>query len=282
MCGRFTLTSSGQRLRERFELAAAPADEPLPRYNVAPSQPVLVIPNRRVRHLRPARWGLVPFWAKDARIGHRQINARAETLADRPAFRDAFARQRCVIPADGFYEWQRSGRARTPFHIRPRDGAPLAFAGLWDVWRPKDGEPLASCTIITTRANALMAPLHDRMPVILPPDAWDTWLDPQQRDPAALSTLLVPCPDDWLEAYEVSSLVNSPANEDPACITPVVAPDWGEAACGAWRFRQRSAAPVWQQSAIRWKIRLVPVQAGGWKPEGETWGFASASRPRPR
>jgi putative SOS response-associated peptidase YedK len=220
MCGRFTLTASGQRLRERFALAAAPEDL-APRYNIAPSQPVLVIPNRRTRQLRPARWGLIPHWATDPRIGHRQINARAETLATRPAFRAPFARQRCLIPADGFYEWRRSGRARTPFHIRPRDGAPIAFAGLWDVWRPKQGEPIASCTIITTNANPLIAPLHDRMPVILPPAAWDAWLDPHERQAAELAPLLVPYPEDELETYEVSPLVNSPANEDPGCVAPL-------------------------------------------------------------
>jgi putative SOS response-associated peptidase YedK len=224
MCGRFTLTSSARRLQERFALAAAP-EEAAPRYNIAPSQPVLVIPNRHTRVLRPARWGLIPHFATDPRIGHRQINARAESLAARPAFRAAFARQRCLIPSDGFYEWRRGGRARTPFHIRARDGAPLAFAGLWDVWRPPVGEAIASCTIITTGANDLLAPIHDRMPVILPPEAWDAWLDPRECAPGELKPLLVPCPDEWLEAYEVSSLVNSPANEDPACIEPAPAPD---------------------------------------------------------
>lgn len=220
MCGRFTLTSSGRRLQERFGLAAAPPDV-APRYNIAPSQPVLVIPNRTARLLRPARWGLIPHFAADPRVGHRQINARAESLAARPAFRAAFARQRCLIPADGFYEWQRGGRARTPFYVRAGDGEPLALAGLWDVWRPPVGEPIASCTIVTTRANARLAPIHDRMPVILPAAAWDAWLDPRERAPADLKPLLVPCPHEGLDVYEVSSLVNSPANEDPACIEPV-------------------------------------------------------------
>jgi len=219
MCGRFTLTASGQRLRERFALAAAPP-ELAPRYNIAPTQPVLVIPNRTTRVVRPARWGLIPHWASDPSIGHRQINARAETLAARPAFRAAFARQRCLIPADGFYEWRRAGRQRTPFYIHPRDGAPLAFAGLWDVWRPAGGEPIASCAIVTTAANPTLAPLHDRMPVILAPESWDTWLDPRERAAGELMPLLAPCPDDWLAAYQVSTLVNSPAHEDPACIVP--------------------------------------------------------------
>ena len=220
MCGRFTLTASAERLRARFGLAAPP-DALAPRFNIAPSQPVLVIPNRARRVLRPARWGLVPHWASDARIGHRQINARAETLAVRPAFRDALARQRCLIPADGFYEWQRGATARRPFYIRPRDGAPLAFAGLWDLWHPPGGAPLASCPIVTTAANETLRPIHDRMPVILPPSAWDTWLDPNPRAAVELQPLLVPCPEDWLALHEVSTLVNSPKHEDPACIAPL-------------------------------------------------------------
>lgn len=221
MCGRFTLTSSGQRLRDRFGLSAAP-DAPAPRYNIAPTQPVLVIPNRTQRLLRPARWGLVPHWAKDLSAGNRMINARAETLAARPAFRDALERRRCLIPADGFYEWKRDGaRQRAPFYIHGRDGEPLAFAGLWDLWRPPQGDAVASCTIITTAPNALLAELHDRMPVILAPQAYDAWLNPKPSHADALLRWLVPCPPEWLAAYPVSSLVNSPANDDPACITPL-------------------------------------------------------------
>ncbi|MGH7786043.1 MAG: SOS response-associated peptidase [Candidatus Binatia bacterium] len=222
MCGRFTLTAAPARLQRRFGLAAAPGDVP-PRYNIAPSQPVLVIANRTQRLLRPARWGLIPHWAKDATIGHRMINARAESLTERAAFRDALARQRCLIPADGFYEWQRlDARRRQPFCVRPRDGEPLALAGLWDVWLAPDGERVASCTIITTAANAALAAIHDRMPVLLAPQSYDAWLAPEPCDPAALAELLVPCPPQWLDAYPVSTLVNSPANEDPACVVPAV------------------------------------------------------------
>src|SRR5262245_38778046 len=171
MCGRFTVTSTPKRLRERFALSAEP-DDVAPRYNIAPTQPVLVIPNRTQRLLRPARWGLIPHWAKDASSGNRMINARAETLATRPAFRTALERRRCLIPSDGFYEWRRDDKKRrTPFFIHPRDGAPMAFAGLWEVWRPPQGDSVASCTIITTEPNGLMADLHDRMPAILAPDA---------------------------------------------------------------------------------------------------------------
>ena len=220
MCGRFTLTSPPRRLQERFTLAAAP-DELRPRWNIAPSQEVLVIPNRAQRLLRPARWGLIPHWAGDPAIGHRLINARAETLSARPAFRDALARQRCAIPADGFYEWQRRGRARQPFHLHRRDGEPLALAGLWDVWRRPDGERVASCTIVTVPANGLVAPIHDRMPAILDGAALDAWLDPRERAPGELVPLLVPAPDPWLEAYPVSSYVNAPDHDGPECIAAI-------------------------------------------------------------
>jgi putative SOS response-associated peptidase YedK len=220
MCGRFTLTSTPERLRQWFALAAAP-EALVPRYNIAPSQEVLVIPNRTERRLRPARWGLVPRWAKDPAIGHRLINARAETLAQRPAFRAALERRRCVVPADGFYEWRRRGRTRQPFHLRRRDGAPLALAGLWDVWQAPDGGRLASCAIVTVPANPMVAAIHDRMPAILSPAGVDAWLDPDAATWATLRPWLAPCPDDWLEAYPVSIWVNTPAHDDPACLAPV-------------------------------------------------------------
>jgi putative SOS response-associated peptidase YedK len=221
MCGRFTLTSTPQRLRDRFALAAAP-EAVVPHYNIAPSQDVLVIANRAQRLLRPARWGLVPWWAKDRAIGHRMINARVETLSQRPAFRELLERQRCAIPADGFYEWRRLDRkTRQPFYLRGRDGEPLALAGLWDVWRAPDGERLASCTIITVPANGAVAPIHDRMPAILSPEDLDAWLDPAPKPAAELTPLLLPSPDDSLEAYPVSSRVNTPDNDDPDCIAPL-------------------------------------------------------------
>ncbi|MGD9763180.1 MAG: SOS response-associated peptidase [Candidatus Binatia bacterium] len=220
MCGRFTLTSPPDRLRARFNLSTAP--EPYePRYNIAPSQPVLVIPNRAARLLRPARWGLIPHWATDGRIGQRMINARAETLSERPAFRDALAHRRCLIPADGFYEWRREGRARrTPYYVRARDGEPLAFAGLWDVWRAPTGERVASCAIVTTAANDALAPIHDRWPVLLPVEAYERWLHPGPCAAEGLAPLLRPCDPEWLEAYPVTPLVNSPENEGPQCVEP--------------------------------------------------------------
>jgi putative SOS response-associated peptidase YedK len=220
MCGRFALTSSPRRLRDRFRLSVAP-EALAPRYNIAPSQDVLVIPNRSRRLLRPARWGLVPWWAKAPSAGQRMINARAETLAQRPAFRELLERQRCVIPADGFFEWRRlDRRVRQPFYVTARDGAPLAIAGLWDVWRRPDGERLASCAIITVPANPVLAPIHDRMPAVLAPDAVDAWLDPAPAPAAALAPLLAPAPEGELIATPVSSRVNSPDNDDPSCIEP--------------------------------------------------------------
>jgi putative SOS response-associated peptidase YedK len=220
MCGRFTQTSTPQRLQERFALAAAPA--PLaPRYNVAPTQDVLVIANRAQRLARPARWGLVPFWAKDTSIGNRMINARVETLAQRSAFRDPLERRRCVVPADGFYEWQRQGgRRRQPFYLRPLDTPPLALAGLWDLWTMPSGERLASFTIITVPANGTVSPIHDRMPAILWPEAVDAWLDPAPMPAATLLAWLAPSPDDALDAYPVSTWVNTADHDDPQCIVP--------------------------------------------------------------
>jgi putative SOS response-associated peptidase YedK len=165
-----------------------------------------------------ARWGLVPYWAEDVKIGNRLINARAETIERTPAFREAYRRRRCLVPADGFFEWRKEGKTRQPLLIRRKDQAPFAFAGLWERWRQPDGQILRSCSIVTCPANALVAAVHDRMPVILDPGDFERWLDPEATDGR---TLLHPCPDDWLEAYEVSPRVNSPANDDPECITPL-------------------------------------------------------------
>jgi putative SOS response-associated peptidase YedK len=228
MCGRYTLATAPEALARIFELDDPPE---LPaRYNIAPTQQVpavrLVVDEgsgaSRRRVLRLLRWGLVPFWAKDPGIGARMINARAETVADKPAFRAAFRRRRCLVLADGFYEWQRVGRgAKQPFLIRLRDGGPFAFAGLWERWTGPEGEPLESCTLLTTQPNELVAPIHNRMPVILDPADYDAWLDPQLQDPAALRPLLRAFPAEKMIAHPVSQRVNNPRVDEPGCAAPL-------------------------------------------------------------
>ncbi len=220
MCGRFSLGLDLADLQDALPEFVFP-ETLAPRYNIAPSQDVAVAPNNGSGKVEFFRWGLVPFWAKDPAIGNRMINARADTLAEKPAFRAAYRRRRCLILADGFYEWQAlpDRKAKTPMYVRLASGAPFAFAGLWEVWRPDD-TPIFSCTIITTEPNALMAPIHNRMPVILPPEAYTRWLDPADLPPTRLQDLLKPYPAELMLAYPVSSLVNSPTHDDPACIAP--------------------------------------------------------------
>ena len=226
MCGRFTLHHTVEELEERFaaELAAGSVGETEARYNVAPTQDVLVVTQNGVRHLQAYHWGLIPSWAKDTAIGNKMINARAETLAEKPAFRTALARRRCLIPADGFYEWQDAPTGvkapKTPMHIRMKDGGLFAFAGLWDEWHAPDGSPLRSCTIITTSPNAVAAPIHDRMPVILRPEDEALWLDRSVTTATDLLSLLAPYPAEAMEAYAVSRQVNAPTVDDPALIVP--------------------------------------------------------------
>jgi putative SOS response-associated peptidase YedK len=227
MCGRFVATSPPDELAAYFGATAAPEAALAPNYNVAPTQDVLaVVEHDGERHLDAFHWGLIPSWAKDARIGSRMINARAETLAEKSAFKKPFATRRCLVPADGFYEWKKltSGAKpkKQPMFIRRADGLPLAFAGLWSVWRGPDrgDEPLRSLTIVTTSPNAVMAPVHDRMPAILAEDRWATWLDRGNDDVAALGRLLVPAPDDLLTLTPVSTLVNSVRNNGPELLEP--------------------------------------------------------------
>lgn len=221
MCGRYTITDS-RRVAEAFELDAIEADLSRPRYNIAPTQNVpAVLVRDGARVLVDLHWGLVPSWAKDRTIGARLINARAETLASKPSFRSAFAQRRCLIVADGFYEWARRGAAKQPMYIRVDGGAPFAFAGLYERWRLETPEALASCTIITTEPNMLLKPIHDRMPVILPREAYAAWLDPAQTDPAALAVLLKPFDADWMTAQPVSHHVNSPRHDDKQCIAAI-------------------------------------------------------------
>ncbi len=225
MCGRFTLRAPAHALAAAFKVAIAA--NLAPRYNIAPTQPVAVVrtapapAGKRVRAFALLRWGLIPAWAKDAAIGARLINARAETLAEKPAFRAAYRARRCLVLADGFYEWQRTtGGGKQPWFIRRADDAPFAFAGLWEVWRGGAGEAVESCAIVTTGANARLAAIHDRMPAILTPEAADLWLAPDQP-PARLAELLRPAPEEALVAHPVDRRVNSPANDDPACIAPL-------------------------------------------------------------
>jgi putative SOS response-associated peptidase YedK len=195
------------------------------RYNIAPSQQVLVRTHDRAE-LQLFRWGLIPFWAKDEKIGYSLINARAETLAKKPAFREALAKRRCLVPADGFYEWWKNADSgKTPFYIRMKTEAPFAFAGLWETWRGPAGELIKSCTIITTPANVLLRPIHDRMPAIMPPKHFQRWLDPEQAAPAVAAELLKPYPARELEAIIVSRQVNSVKNDSAALIAPEREPE---------------------------------------------------------
>jgi putative SOS response-associated peptidase YedK len=226
MCGRYALSSSVEQLVELFKLARFVAFDP--RYNLAPTDLAPVVRARDgERSLDVLRWGLIPFWAKDPSIGSRMINARAETARTKPAFRDAYERRRCIVPADAFYEWKKEADGKQPYCIRRADGAPMAFAGLWSSWRPSDdAEKVRTFAILTTRPNETVATLHDRMPAILEPEAFAAWLDPD-ADPEALAELLGPAADGVLDMYPVSRRVNSVRNDDPSCITPVELPSTG-------------------------------------------------------
>ena len=194
-----------------------------PRYNIAPAQPVDVVTESSPRVLERMRWGLVPSWAKDPSIGSRMINARAETLVEKPSFRFALTRRRCLVPADGFYEWKKQGKTKQPLHIRRKDGEIFAFAGLWDEWTSPGGSPLHSCTIITVEPNALMAAIHNRMPAILRREDEAAWPNAPGATAPELLSLLAPYPDEELEAYTVSTTVNSVAHDSPDCVKPVEA-----------------------------------------------------------
>lgn len=222
MCGRFTLTVDPGQLQETFQWLDIQGDF-IPRYNIAPSQPVAVVPNDGSRRLDFYIWGLIPSWAKDAKIGSRIINARAETLAEKPAFRGPFRYKRCLIFADGFYEWRQdqNSKLKVPMYIHMKSKKPFAFAGLWDLWQSPDGSEIKSCTIITTEPNELVAQIHNRMPAILRPDACEVWLDPQMKDTSRLSELLSPYPADEMVAYPVSRAVNDPQNDSLECILPI-------------------------------------------------------------
>lgn len=222
MCGRFTLAVDASQLQDAFPWLEI-GGEITPRYNIAPNQPVAVVPNDGRNRLDFFLWGLIPSWAKDPRIGSRLINARAETLAEKPAFRAALRRRRCLILADGFYEWRKEadGRTKTPVYICLKSRAPFAFAGLWEVWQSPDGSEVLSCTIITTPPNELLAGIHNRMPAILPSQAYAQWLSPEEVSPSVLKALLRPYPSEEMLAYPVSPRVNRPEVDTPELILPV-------------------------------------------------------------
>jgi putative SOS response-associated peptidase YedK len=224
MCGRFVLYSGPGILQSSFPIDASTVDEIAPDYNIAPSREVLVIVRRAGRNVLEAHvWGLVPFWARDKTIGGRMINARAETAAVKPAFRNAFKHRRCLIPADGFYEWQGEKGRKQPMFLALPDRRPFAFAGLWDTWDDRGREPLPyrSCAILTTEASESVRPIHHRMPVILQPEAYEAWLDPENRNVDRLQELLHASAVGELEAVAVSTRVNATRNNDPANIAPL-------------------------------------------------------------
>jgi putative SOS response-associated peptidase YedK len=221
MCGRYTLYApKAEVLADLFGLTDVPPLEP--RYNITPTQQVPAVracTDAPGRELVLLRWGLIPSWADDLSIGNRLINARAETVASKPSFRSAFRRRRCLLVADGFYEWAQEDGRKQPYYFRLKDGQPFAFAGLWEEWQ-RGGESVASCTILTTTANNLLASYHERMPVILPRQDHSPWLDRQLQDPAMLEALLRPYPSGEMAAYPVSARVNNPRNDDPQCLQP--------------------------------------------------------------
>ncbi|HJT71717.1 MAG TPA: SOS response-associated peptidase [Terriglobales bacterium] len=226
MCNRFRLTHAQRYLAERFQ--AWDEFDDAPRYNIAPTQPVLTVRREhgeKVRRFTTMRWGLIPHWAKDMSIGTRTLNARSETVKKLPAFRDAILRRRCLIPADGFYEWRAMDRVKQPYCFEVGEGDVFALAGLWDQWRNPDGEIIESCTILTTEANSLVAEMHDRMPVIVTPDKYDVWLDPDVTDFNAIKEILKPYDADQMRRYPVSTKLNNSKNEGAESAAPVTLAD---------------------------------------------------------
>jgi putative SOS response-associated peptidase YedK len=223
MCGRYKLSRRKQAVEEYFDAVSSEEDW-TPRYNIAPTQPVPVIrqhPKEPTRELSLMRWGLIPSWAKDSSAAARLINARSETASTKPAFGDALKSRRCLIPADGFYEWMRTGKAKQPYCFEINEGELFAFAGLWDRWKDPSGSWVKTCSILTTTPNAVAAAVHDRMPVILDPDAYDLWLDPGMTNVDAASELLKPFDARRMRSYPVSTRINQVANDDEECSRPV-------------------------------------------------------------
>ena len=220
MCGRYTLIADLGDLAQRFEFDGSDFSYD-PGYNIAPTESVLTVRNVEGRKAALMRWGLVPFWAKDTKIGARMINARAETVAEKPAFRNALKKRRCLVLADGYYEWQKTPVGKRPFRIILKSGEPFAMAGLWETWKDPQGNVVPSCTIITTAANDFLESIHNRMPVILPREREGLWLEPGVEDPSTLTGILTPYSDDGMDAYEISTMVNNARNDGPEVIARV-------------------------------------------------------------
>ncbi|MBC9784816.1 SOS response-associated peptidase [Heliobacterium chlorum] len=221
MCGRFTLTVSPAELLEILGVPSATAQEFTPRFNVSPGQDILMIVQEKGPTARMARWGLLPRWTKDIRIGYSMINARAETLREKAAFKDLLFSQRCLIPADGFYEWRQAGKSKIPYRFTLRNRKVFAFAGLWSLWRSPAGETIHSCTIVTTKPNELVSSVHDRMPVILPIEKCRIWLDPGPSKDYPFTSLWEPYPAGEMEMVEVSTMVNSSREDRPEMAEPI-------------------------------------------------------------
>ena len=226
MCGRFSQSQPADAIAQAFQVAVPSLT---PRYNIAPTQSVATVlqtPEHNDRQFKLLYWGLIPSWAKDPKMGARLINARAETVAEKPAFRSAFRQRRCLVLADGFYEWQKqeSKKQKQPYYFRFKDGRPFAFAGLWERWQDGNSETIESCTLLTTEANELMCPIHDRMPVILDPMHYDLWLNPDVKKREFLEPLLHPYPTEEMMAYPVSQTVNKPSNDRAECIESIKIP----------------------------------------------------------
>ncbi|MEC4985191.1 MAG: SOS response-associated peptidase [Oscillatoria sp. PMC 1068.18] len=219
MCGRFTQISSAATIAQTFNLENVHSHEP--RYNIAPTQPVSTVRLAGERQFIMLHWGLIPFWAKDAKIGAKLINARAETVAEKPSFRSAFKQRRCLIVADGFYEWQQQNNQKQPFYIRMKDEQPFAFAGLWEQWQKSEEETIETCTLLTTEANEMMSDIHKRMPVILAREDYDLWLDTKVKETRKLQPLLKPYNSEVMTAYPVSTQVNNPRHDTPECIEEI-------------------------------------------------------------
>ncbi len=223
MCGRYVVTSAPEVIRALFQYAEQPNFPP--RYNIAPTQPIPIVRLQEgVRQFALVRWGLLPSWVKDPKTFSLVINARGESVLEKPAFRNAMRRRRCLIPADGFYEWKETGGRKQPYFVHAKSGGPVAFAGLWETWTGPNGEELETAAIVTTNANKLLSEVHDRMPVIVPPDAFDLWLDCATVDAKTAEALIMPAPENLLEIYPISTAVNRVANDDAKLLERLTEP----------------------------------------------------------